>query len=115
MAASETEKPRIAASTNGQGTMLRKIVISVLIAAPFLAVGGYGFVESELSEWASSVVFMVGVLLAFVGLVSVGRVIPPLSLVAGEELLVSRHPTMRPAFARMIFSVPFFAGAWYLF
>ena len=118
MAASNTQvqvNAQIGSRTSSQGSMLRKIVISFLIGAPFLAAGGYGFAGSELPEWASSVVFLVGVLLVFVGLVSVGRVIPPLSLVQGEELLVSRHPTMRPAFARMILSVPFFAGAWYLF
>ena len=36
-------------------------------------------------------------------------------MVEGEELPVSRHPTMKPAFAHMVLSLPFFAGAWYLF
>jgi hypothetical protein len=106
---------QVGSRSNAQGTMLRQIAISFLIAAPFLGAGAYGFARSELPIWAALVVFLVGVLLAVVGLVSVGRVIPPLSLVSGEELLVSRHPTMRPAFARMVLSAPFSVGAWYMF
>ena len=118
MVASNTQvriNAQVGSRTSSQGTMFRKIIISFLIAAPFLGAGAYEFAGSELPNWASSVVFLVGALLAVVGLVSVDRVIPPLSLVAGEDLLVSRHPTMRPAFARMILSAPFIVGAWYLF
>lgn len=118
MVASNTQvqiNAQVGSRSNAQGTMLRKIAISFLIAAPFLGAGAYRFARSELPIWAASVVFLVGVLLAVVGLVSVGRVIPPLSLVSGEELLVSRHPTMRPAFARMVLSAPFSVGAWYMF
>ena len=97
------------------GALLRRTAVSILIAGPFLAAGAYGFFESEFPGWASTVIFFVGVLLAFVALISIGRVIPPLSLVEGEGLLVSRHPTMKPAFARMVMSIPFFVGAWWLF
>ncbi len=93
----------------------KKIAVSVLIAGPFLAAGGYGLTESDFPGWASGVFLIVGLFLAVVPLISIGRVIPPLALVEGEQLLVSRHPTMKPAFARMVLSIPFFAGAWWLF
>lgn len=115
MAVTTAQTQRPSPQMDSGGTLTRKIGISLLIAGPFLIAGGYGFVASELPGWASTVIFLVGVLLAFVGLVSVGRVIPPLSLVDGEDLLVSRRPTMKPAFARMIVSVPLFAAAWWLF
>ena len=115
MAASTAKGKRPGSRADSGWTFPKKIAVSLLIAGPFLAAGGYGFVESEFPSWASTVIFAVGVLLAFGGLLSVGRVLPPLSLVEGEELLVSRHPTMKPAFARMVMSIPFFAGAWWLF
>ena len=113
MAATTQQQPVI--ESKPQGTLLRKTVVSIIIAGPFLAAGGYGFFDSKFPDWASTVIFCVGLLLAFVALVSIGRVIPPPSLVDGEGLLVSRRPTMKPAFARMIMSVPFFVGAWWLF
>lgn len=98
-----------------QAGLFKKTVVSLLIAGPFLAAGGYGLTESDFPDWASGVFLIVGLFLAAVPLISIGRVIPPLALVEGEQLLVSRHPTMKPAFARMILSIPFFAGAWWLF
>ena len=95
--------------------LIKKIAGSALIAGPFLAAGGYGITESDLPGWASGVLLLVGLFLATVALISIGRVFPPLALVEGEELMVSRHPTMKPAFARMFLSIPFFAGAWWLF
>ena len=113
--AATTEQRLPEPQSKPQGTLIKKAAVSVLIAGPFLAAGGYGFFDSEFPDWASTVIFCVGVLLAFVALISIGRVIPPLSLVDGEDLLVSRRPTMKPAFARMAMSVPLFIGAWWLF
>ena len=100
---------------SGLSVWFKKIALGALIAGPFLAAGGYGIVESDLPAWASGVFLMVGLFLAAVVLISVGRVIPPLALVEGEQLMVSRNPTMKPAFARMALSIPFFAGAWWVF
>ena len=100
---------------NAQSGLFRKIAASVIIAGPFLAVGGFGVSESSLPVWASGVFLLVGFFLATIALISIGRVLPSLMLVQGEELLVSRNPTMKPAFARMLLSTPFFAGAAWLF
>jgi len=70
MVASNTQvqiNAQVGSRSNAQGTMLRKIAISFLISAPFLGAGAYGFARSELPIWAASVVFLVGVLLAFLG------------------------------------------------
>ena len=110
--AHSTEKQRL---PNAQSRLFKNTAVIVLISGPFLVAGGYGITEADFPIWASGVFLIVGMLLAVVGLLSICGVIPPLSLVDGEDLLVSRRPTMKPAFARMAMSVPFFAGAWYLF
>ena len=95
--------------------LVKKTAASILISGPFFVAGGYGITESDLPGWATGVFLLVGLFLAGVALISVGRVFPPLALFEGEQLMVSRHPTMKPAFARMFLSIPFFAGAWWLF
>ena len=100
--------------TNAQPGLFKKTAVSVLISGPFLAAGGYGITEPDFPIWASGVFLIVGIFLSVVGLLSIGQVILRLSLVDGEEMLVSRRPTMKPAFARMIMSIPFFVGAWWL-
>ena len=111
MASSTTQRRR----PDAQSGVFKKIVVSLLIAGPFLVAGGYGITESDLPGWASGAFLIAGLFLASIALVSVGRVIPPLALVEGEQLLVSRHPTMKPAFARTFLSIPFLAGSWWLF
>ena len=76
--------------------LVKKTAASILISRPFFVAGGYGITESDLPGWATGV-------------------FPSLTLVEGEQLMVSRQPTMKPAFARMFLSIPFFAGAWCLF
>ena len=111
----------MAHSTTGQGRpeprsgLIKKTAASLIISGPFFVAGGYGITEPDLPVWAARVFLLVGLFLAAVALVSVSRVFPPLALVEDEQLMVSRHPTMKPAFARMALSIPFFAGAWWLF
>jgi len=98
-----------------QTARFKKTAVSFILAGPFLAAGGFGVTEPDFPIWASGVLIVVGLFLAAVVLISIGRVIPPLALVEGELLMVSRQPTMKPSFARMAMSMPFFAGAWWLF
>jgi len=74
--AATTQQQHSELESQPQGTLFKKTAATILIAGPFLAAGGYGFYESEFPVWASTVVFGVGVLLAFVALISIGRVIP---------------------------------------
>ena len=89
--------------------LLKRLGVSVIMAGPFILAGFYGAQDPEFPGWASAVVLLVGLALGFAG------VVPAPSLVAGERILVTRHQTMKPAFARMIMSIPFFVVAAYLF
>ena len=61
-------------------------------------------------------VLLVGLALGFVWFyMNITGIVPTPSLVAGERILVTRHPTMKPAFARVMRSIPFFVVAAYLF
>ena len=95
--------------------LIRRMSVSVIIAGPFLLGGVYGFVAGEFPEWASLVVLLVGALLLVVGLyMSFTGIIPSPPLLPGESQLEMRHPTMKPAYARMLFSMPFFLVVGYL-
>ena len=88
--------------------------MNVLIALPFFAVGGVGLVRGDLPNDASLVVIVIGALVVLVGLYVTVLSRPRLNLMANEETLALRHPSMKPAFARIAISVPFFLGAGYL-
>ncbi len=95
--------------------LLRRLLVSTIIAGPFLLGGIYGFFVGDFPPWASLVVLGVGALLMFVGLyMSFTGVVPSPSLLPGESQLETRHPTMKPAYARMLFSLPFLLSAWYV-
>ncbi|PKB64730.1 MAG: hypothetical protein BZY80_02145 [SAR202 cluster bacterium Io17-Chloro-G2] len=96
-------------------SLLRRLLVSTIIAGPFLLGGVYGFVIGNFTPWASMVVLGVGGLLMFVGLyMSLTGVVPSPSILPGETQLETRHPTMKPAYARMVFSLPFLFGALYM-
>ena len=95
--------------------LLRRLVVSALIAVPFMLGGVYGFAIGDFPQWASFTILLVGVGLMVLGLyMSLTGVVPSPPLIAGEQQLVMRHPAQKPAYARIIFSIPFFLGALYL-
>ncbi len=91
-----------------------RLVVSVLVGFPFFAVGMFGLINDDLSDQASLVVLLVGGLMVLVGVYVTVISRPNLNLMPGEEALVFRHPSMRPAFARMAMSLPFLAAAGYM-
>jgi hypothetical protein len=96
-------------------TMLRRLVVSAFIATPFFLGGAYGFTIGEFPPWASFVILLVGAALMVVGFyMSLTGIIPSPPLIPGETQLITRHPTMKPAYARIFFSLPFFGAALYL-
>ena len=100
---------------NAYLALVRRLLVSAIIAGPFLLGGAYGFTVGEFPPWASLVILLVGALLMCTGLyMSFTGVVPSPSLLPGESQLEMRHPTMKPAYARMAFSVPFFAVVSYL-
>ena len=98
----------------GVGSVASRIVTNLLIGLPFLAVGGYGLAEGELSELAALGVLLVGGLVVLVGVYVSVLSRPRLNLMQGEQTLALRHPSMRPAFARMVMGLPFLAAAGYM-
>ena len=114
--------------------LIRRLVVSAILATPFLLFGIYGLLtQSQQFEifqnfqavegaevavipiWASFVILIVGGALATIGLyMSLAGIAPSPPLVGEEQELVMRHPTMKPAYARMILSLPFFLIAGYM-
>ncbi|MCH7606097.1 MAG: PH domain-containing protein [Chloroflexi bacterium] len=120
--------------------LIRRLAVSAILVTPFLLFGVYGlmtqtqgveffqnlpafqdfqgFEEGEVAKvplWASFVILVIGGCLGVIGLyMSLAGVAPSPPLVPGEEELVMRHPTMKPAYARMVMSLPFFLGAGYM-
>ena len=95
--------------------LVRRLLVSTIIAGPFLLGGAYGFAVGGFPPWASLVVLLVGALLMFTGLyMSFTGIVPSPPLLPGETQLEMRHPTMKPAYARMMFSLPFFVVVGYL-
>jgi len=95
--------------------LLRRLLVSAIIAGPFLLGGGYGFTTEGFPNWASTVIILVGALLMCVGMyMSLTGIVPSPPMLPGESRLEMRHPTMKPAYARMIFSLPFLLSALYV-
>ena len=114
--------------------LVRRLLVSAVLATPFLLFGVYGLLtqtqDNELFQkfqavegvevvvipiWASFVILVVGGALMAIGLyMSLAGIAPSPPMVGDEQELVMRHPTMKPAYARMILSLPFFLAAGYM-
>ena len=114
--------------------LIRRLLVSAVLATPFLLFGVYGLLTQTqgveflqgfqgvqgtevtvIPLWASIVILVVGAALMAIGLyMSLAGIAPSPPLVEGEQEIVMRHPTMKPAYARMILSLPFFLGAGYM-
>ena len=98
-------------------TFARKLLINLVVSLPFLAFGAYGFLlnPEAIPIYASGICLGIGGFLLVIGSVlSFLASFPMPMLVEGEKELILRHPTMRPAYTRMLISVPFFGAAAYL-
>ena len=114
--------------------LVRRLLVSAILATPFLLFGVYGLLTQSqgieflqvfqgvegaevatIPLWASVVILVVGGCLMAIGLyMSLAGIAPSPPLVAGETEIIMRHPTMKPAYARMLASTPFFIGAGYM-
>ncbi len=93
---------------------LVRIVVNLLIGLPFFVSGAFGLINDDLSNQASLAVMLVGVLVVLVGVYVNILSRPRLNPMSDEEILVLRHPSMKPAFARIVMSVPFFVASVYM-
>lgn len=95
-----------------------ELAVNLMVGLPFFAAGVFGLVDYDLSSqapgWASWAIIAVGAAMVVVGLYVSVLSRPRLNPMPGEEVLETRHPSMKPAFARIVISVPFFAAAGYL-
>ncbi len=91
--------------------MATRVLVNVLVALPFFAVGVVGLARDDLPDDASAAVPSIGALVVLVGLYVSVLSRPWLSLMPNEETLELRHPSMKPAFARIVMSVPFFLAS----
>ena len=96
------------------GSVSTRVLVNVLVALPFFAVGVVGLARDDLRNDASLAVMLIGALVVLVGLYVSVLSRPRLNLMPDEETLALRHPSMKPAFARIAMSVPFFLAAGYL-
>ncbi len=70
---------------------------------------------SEQPAWAALTVLLVGVVITLAGIyLTLVGTWPRLDLLPYEDTLALRHPSMKPAYARIGMSLPFFAVAGYL-
>lgn len=92
-----------------------KTLVGLLIASPFFASGVLAMMYGQFEAWAPTTMLAAGVLL-FAGTLyfGVARSAPIPDLEEDEYLLVLRHPSMKPAFAQIIGSLPFFVISGYL-
>ena len=99
----------------GVSTFIVKTIVNLLVSLPFLIFAVYGLVLAE--EEAKADLLLPSIVCGGIGgfLVITGFFLgflasfPMPMLVKGEQELIKRHPSMRPAYVRMLVSIPFFA------
>ena len=92
-----------------------RLLVTIMIAFPFLLAGGYGFMDPAFPELVSIVCLLLGAGLMCLGFyMGLAGVAPTPTMVNDERLIILRHPTMKPAIARMVWSIPFVVAAGYL-
>ena len=97
------------------GSIGFKFFTMLLIATPFFVGGVWGLVDPEFPAWAALAIIGTGGLALVTGAyLSFVVKFPAPALIAGEDVLASRNPTMKPAFARILMSIPFFLVSGYL-
>lgn len=95
---------------------MRQLLFTAIVGSPFLAVAAYTFPLDDVPLWGSSVILLVGFVLLIAGIaLSRASRTTGAALLGNEEILVKRHPSMKPAYARMVLSIPFLVAALVLF
>ena len=96
--------------------IIPRVATNVALGLPFFLIGAFGTTAADLSDL--SLIFLAIVLLggAIVLIGFYGSVLtqPNPNLMPDENIQELRHPSMKPAMARIAMSVPFFLGAGYM-
>ena len=89
-----------------------RLLVTIMIAFPFLLAGGYGILDPAFPELVAIVCLILGAGLMCLGFyMGLAGVAPTPTMVNDERLIILRHPTMKPAYARMVWSIPFVVAA----
>jgi len=92
-----------------------RVLPSIVIAFPLLLAGGYGIMDPAFPKLVAVVVLVLGAGLLCLGFyMGLAGIAPEPTMVSDERLIIQRHPTMKPAYARMVWSIPFIVAAGYL-
>ena len=92
-----------------------RIILALAIGSPLVAAGAALYFTADLAEWAGQAIMLVGLAITLAGFYfSFAGTLPRLDLTPEERVLALRHPSLKPAIARIISSLPFYAGAGYL-
>jgi len=112
---------QVPSEIRGISTFIVKFIVNLLVSLPFLVFAAYGLLLADPEAKAdlllpSLVCGGIGAFLLVTGFVLGFLASFPMPLlVKGETELIMRHPTMRPAYFRMVVSIPFFGLAGYMF
>lgn len=92
-----------------------RILLSLLSGAPLVVSGLVMLINADLGGWVPVAISYAGVGITLVGLYfSFAGSRPRLNLLPGEKTLALRHPSVKPAFVRMVISLGFFAASGYV-
>lgn len=93
-----------------------KLIFVGLVSLPFFIGGAYVASDDEFVVWQGLAIVAVGLILSLSGTYLVlSRGVGELHLVAGERIVITRHPSLKPPTARVIASTPLLLAAWIIF
>ncbi|MEG3582468.1 MAG: hypothetical protein VX359_05845 [Chloroflexota bacterium] len=93
--------------------IMMRMFIAFIVSVPIIGLGGYlifaSSTEANVPMWTGPVTVGTGLTLLVFGfyMTAVGA-FPQPNLGNGEEVKIERHPTMKPAYARITLSIPLF-------
>jgi len=101
--------------------VMMRMVIAFILSVPIIVLGAYLIFASSadasnIPMWTGPATVITGLTLLVFGfyMTAVGA-FPSPNLGQGEEVKIERHPTMKPAYARITISVPIFVATFILY
>ena len=93
-----------------------RLLICAILSSPFFISGGIAFLDPSVPMLLRLMVLSVGLVIMALGTyVSLSGVAPTPTLATGEKEIIVRHPSPKPAYARVALSIPFIIATGYLF